>query len=190
MKLEQIINNRRNIKPQFFSGETIPDDQIKQILASANWAPSHRYTEPWRFVVFSGVSRSSLGVFQSTLYDETISLENQDQGKRDKLLKTPCLASHIVAVIAKNTQTPKVPFVEEIMAVSCAVQNILLSSASKEIAVHWSSGFMPESDAMKTFVGCKSIDVLLGFLYFGKCDQKINKPGKRFSSIQSKTTWR
>ena len=190
MSLEQIIQNRRNIKPQFFSDEIIADTQIKQVLEAANWAPTHRNTEPWRFFVFSGSSRSSLGEFQSSLYKETTPLEDFDQFKYDKLLHTSRLASHVVAVVAKNSQKTKVPFLEEIIATSCAVQNMLLLAASKDIAVHWSSGFMPESDAMKTFVGCDCIDFILGFLYFGKCDKKINKSGKRFSEIASKVTWK
>ncbi|MDG1848989.1 MAG: nitroreductase [Flavobacteriales bacterium] len=190
MKLEPLIKNRRNVKPQFFSGEIIPDKLIKELLESANWAPSHRYTEPWRFVVFSGTSRALMGEFQSSLYKETTPVEAFDQVKYDKLVNTPCLASHVIAVVAKNTKTLKVPFLEEVAATSCAVQNILLSAAAKEIAVHWSSGFMPESDAMKTFLGYEPDDVILGFLYFGKSEQKVNKSGKRFSSIQSKTIWR
>ena len=190
MKLEHLIRSRRNVKPQFFTGEILPDALIKCFLESAHWAPTHRYTEPWRFVVFSGDSRSLLGDFQSSLYQELTPEDAFDQMKYDKLVNTPCLASHVIAVVAKNTKTLKVPFVEEIAATSCAVQNILLMAASKEVAVHWSSGFMPESEAMKSFLGFDGEDVLLGFLYFGKSEKKVNKSGKRFSNMDEKTIWR
>ncbi len=36
------------------SGKPIPDDIIWQLLENANWAPTHKFTEPWRFTVFSG----------------------------------------------------------------------------------------------------------------------------------------
>ena len=64
MELEKIIKYRRNIKPQFFTLDVIPDQEIKDILESANWAPTHKYTEPWRFVVFSGSSRQDFANFQ------------------------------------------------------------------------------------------------------------------------------
>lgn len=35
-------------------GKRTPDEQIMQLLALADWAPTHGYTEPWRFVVFGG----------------------------------------------------------------------------------------------------------------------------------------
>ena len=68
MKLETIIKHRRNIKPQFFTSDVIPDQEIKDILESANWAPTHGFTEPWRFVVFSGSSRQAFATFHSDTY--------------------------------------------------------------------------------------------------------------------------
>lgn len=68
MELETIIKHRRNIKPQFFTPDVIPDQEIKDILDSANWAPTHGFTEPWRFVVFSGSSRQDFATFQSDTY--------------------------------------------------------------------------------------------------------------------------
>ena len=41
MELETIIKHRRNIKPQFFSPDVIPDHEIEDVLESANWAPTH-----------------------------------------------------------------------------------------------------------------------------------------------------
>ena len=68
MELETIIKLRRNIKPQFFTSDVIPDQEIKDILESANWAPTHGFTEPWRFIVFSGSSRQNFATFQSDTY--------------------------------------------------------------------------------------------------------------------------
>lgn len=190
MNLQEIIENRRNVKPQFFTGETVSDDLVKQLLESANWAPTHRYTEPWRFVVFSGLARFDLGAFQSEVYKESTPTDNFDVNKFEKLSKTPALASHVIAVIAKNSKDPKIPFVEEIAATSCAVQNMLLKAASTDIAVHWSSGAMTQTNAMKSYLGFDSEDAVIGFLYLGKCDNRINRPGKRLSEIEDKTSWR
>ena len=190
MSLKEIIQNRRNVKPQFFTGETLSDDLVKEVLESANWAPTHRYTEPWRFVVFTGQARFDLGDFQSKEYKDSTSTDVFDANKFEKLLNTPALASHVIAVIAKNSKDPKIPFVEEIAATSCAVQNMLLTAASMEVAVHWSSGAMTQTNAMKSYLGYDSEDAVIGFLYLGKCDHRINRPGKRLSEIVDKTSWR
>ena len=50
----ETIRNRRTIKPKEFLQETISEDIINDILESANWAPNHGRTEPWRLSVFTG----------------------------------------------------------------------------------------------------------------------------------------
>ena len=45
----EIIKNRRNTKA--FKDSEVPDEDIKILLDAAIWAPNHRNTEPWRFVV-------------------------------------------------------------------------------------------------------------------------------------------
>ena len=190
MQLEELIKLRRNVKPQFFSGELVDDQEVKAILESANWAPTHGYTEPWRFVVFSGESKLKLAEFQSNIYKSKTNSESFEQIKYDKLLKTPDLASHIIAVVVHNSVGTKIPLLEEIVATSCAVQNLLLSAAEKEVAVHWTSGGMTYADEMKFFLGFENKDAVLGFLYLGKSENRINKEGKRLSTIESKTTWK
>src|SRR5688572_6337744 len=53
--INRLISTRRSIFPkQFEAGKVIPDNIIWQALENANWAPSHKLTEPWRFTVFAG----------------------------------------------------------------------------------------------------------------------------------------
>ena len=190
MELQTIIKHRRNIKPQFFTPDVIPDQDIKDVLESANWAPTHGFTEPWRFVVFSGASKMKLAEFQSDLYKSKTDVTSFKQIKYEKLLKTPSLASHIIAVVAKNTEHTKIPFLEEIVAVSCSVQNILLSAAEKNIAVHWTTGGVTYSDEMKIYLGFEKKDTILGFLYLGRSNDKINQKGNRRSGMENKIIWK
>ena len=190
MELETIIKHRRNIKPKFFTSDVIPDQEIKDILESANWAPTHGFTEPWRFVVFTGSSRQDFATFQSDLYKSKTDVSLFKQMKFEKLLKTPILASHIIAVVAKNTEEAKIPFLEEIVAVSCSVQNILLSATEKNIAVHWTTGGVTYSDEMKIYLGFEQKDIILGFLYFGRSNDKINQKGIRRSGMENKIIWK
>ncbi|HRI33999.1 MAG TPA: nitroreductase family protein, partial [Saprospiraceae bacterium] len=49
--ISEIIRNRRSISPQFYKVGKIPDELLMSILESARWAPTHKKTQPWRFVV-------------------------------------------------------------------------------------------------------------------------------------------
>ena len=163
---------------------------LSDVLESANWAPTHGYTEPWRFVVFSGASKMKLAEFQSDLYKSKTDVTSFKQIKFEKLLKTPSLASHIIAVVVYNSINHRVPLIEEVAATSCAVQNILLSAAEKKIAVHWTTGGVTYDDEMKSFLGFENKDVVLGFLYLGRSKNKINSAGRRGSPIERKITWK
>lgn len=189
MNLKDLIERRRNVKPSFFTGEVIPDSDVLAILNTANWAPTHGYTEPWRFVVFSGNAIADFANFQSKLYESLTPNERFEERKFAKLKEIPLLASHIIAIAVSPVLKSKIPLIEEIVATSCAVQNMLLTAASKSIAVHWTSGGMTYTEEMKSFLGCKTKDLILGFLYLGKAPDKINKEGKRVSLISEKTTW-
>ena len=48
-----IFHNRQTIKPSHYSGEKISDKTIEQLLEVAKYAPTHKLTEPWYFVVFT-----------------------------------------------------------------------------------------------------------------------------------------
>ena len=100
------------------------------------------------------------------------------------------MASHIIAIVAKNTEHAKIPFLEEIVAVSCSVQNILLSAVEKNIAVHWTTGGVTYSDEMKIYLGFEKKDTILGFLYLGRSNDKINQKGNRRSGIENKIIWK
>ena len=189
MNLNDIIKLRRNVKPKLFTGDLIPDAIVTEILSTANWAPTHGYTEPWRFVVFSGASLKILAEFQAELYKSSTSVELYKELKYTKLKSTPLLASHIIALVVHKSINTPIPLVEEIAATSCGVQNILLSAASKNIAVHWTSGGMTYNPEMKTYLGFDAKDQVLGFLYLGISPTEVNKEGRRLSSIDEKITW-
>ena len=190
MNLKDSIELRRNVKPKFFTGDLIPDAIVLELLASANWAPTHGYTEPWRFVVFSGESLQSFADFQSALYKSSSTLDSFKELKYNKLKSTPLLASHIIALVVKKSRNTTISLLEEIVSSSCAVQNVLLSAAEKNIAVHWTSGGMTYTPEMKNYLGYADEDQVLGFLYLGMAPSEINKQGRRLSIIADKVDWR
>jgi len=49
-----LIKKRRSIFPAQYTDREIAKSDIEKILEAANWAPTHKKTEPWRFRVFRG----------------------------------------------------------------------------------------------------------------------------------------
>lgn len=48
------IKYRRSVFPVSYIDQDIPDEIIKELLTYANYAPSHKLTQPWFFTVFKG----------------------------------------------------------------------------------------------------------------------------------------
>ena len=71
MDLLNIIKSRRSIMPIQYNSKPLDDNKINQILEAANWAPTHKRTEPWRYKIFKGKKKEDLGEFLSKKYKET-----------------------------------------------------------------------------------------------------------------------
>lgn len=187
--LNNIIRQRRSIKPENFSNQKVVREILDQLLANANWAPTHAFTEPWRFVIFAEEGRKRLGEFEANHYKQKTAAENFQQKKYDKALNRPRKATYILAICMKRQTEGKkiIAEVEEIAAVSCAIQNMWLTAHAYGLAAYWGSGGATYSDEMKTFLGLAPQDRCLGFFYIGYSQEQPKS--RRISNIEAKTTW-
>lgn len=183
------IVKRRTIKPEDCTGEKISEQHIQQILETANWAPTHGYTEPWRFVVFADEGKQRFALDHADMYKKFTQADNFKQVKYQKLLDRAKLTSHILAIICKKGNNPKIPFWEEMVATSCAVQNMQLTANSMNLAAYWNSGGMTSHPAMKSYLGFEEQDMVMGFLYLGVPVKDKEFVGRRISSIDEKVNW-
>ncbi len=186
--LNDLIARRRSVYPKQYNGTPVADAIVEQMLENANWAPNHGLTEPWRFVVFTGSSLERLAGFFQQVYKENTPAENFDEAKHQKQGESIVKSSHVVAIIMKRQETGKIPEVEEVCAVACAVQNAWLTAAAYGVGCYWSTGgptFKPQG---KAFFGLGEQDKLLGFLYIGNYDGPL--PDGRRKPIGEKVHWK
>lgn len=184
-QFDNLIRARRSIQPiQFEAGRVIPQEIIERMLENANWAPTHKRTEPWRFVVFTGAGLQRLAEFQANLYREQAG-EFVDEKKFGKLARNPLLASHVIAIGMKRHHV--LPEIEEIEAVACAVQNLHLTAVANGVGGYWGSGGVTYNEAAKPFFGLGPEDKLLGFFYLGYVEKE---PGRNLRKpIAEKVRW-
>lgn len=187
-EINRLINQRRSIYPNMFSGEAIDDAIVQQLLENANWAPTHSLTEPWRFRVFSGSGLQKLAGFQSALYKEKTEARGDfEESKFQKLLEKPLQCSHIISIGMQRDPKEKLPEIEEVEAVACAVQNMYLTAAAYGIGCYWGSGGVTYWPEAKEFFGLGEKDKLLGFLYLGI--PKTKWPRGRRKPVADKVEW-
>lgn len=186
--LTQIITNRRTVKPTGMNGKKIPDDVIRQLLSLADWAPTHGYTEPWYFMVYSGDAVKQFCTDHAELYKNNTPEAQYIPGNYDKLQHQGDLASHVIAICMKRGDNPKIPEIEEIAAVSCAVQNMWLGATDLQLAAYWGSGGMTYTPAMQQYLGLRDQDKVLGFFYLGYADGDAPE-GRRIKPLTEKVKW-
>src|SRR5215212_4558714 len=186
-EFDRLVRNRRSVFPkQFEEGKPVPDEIVHRILENAIWAPTHGMTEPWYFIVFTGKGLEKLAQFQSELYKSSAD-EKFKEDKYQNLRQNPLKASHVIALCMKRDPNKKIPEVEEIAAVSAAVQNIYLSVTAYGLGGYWTTGGITYNEKAKPFFGLGEEDKLLGFFYVGHVAVP-SPPGKR-KPLEEKMVW-
>lgn len=181
-----LIRQRRSVFQQSYTGEKVNDSIIRQMLINAGWAPTHRLTQPWRFVVFSGDGLKKLAEAQAACYKEVTTGDGTFREDRYQNLRTkPMLSSHIIAVCMQRDPKKSVPEVEEIGAVFCAVENMYLTATAYGIGCYLSTGGVTYFEEAKTLFDLGIDDKLIGFLHVGipkeKSSESKRKPVEEFS---------
>lgn len=185
--ISTLLRSRRSVFPdQFAAGERVDDALINEALENATWAPNHGQTEPWRFVVFTDAGLQTLAIKQAEDYKGR-SGENFKEAVYQKFLANPLKASHIVAIIMKRSEKKNIPEIEDIEAVSCAVQNLALSIHAMGLGGYWTTGGLTYSNGGREYFNLGEEDKLLGFFYLGKIAVP-SASGKR-APLEEKVQW-
>lgn len=188
--VNKLIQQRRSLFPRDFSGEQVDQKDIEQILENAHWAPNHGRTEPWSFIVMSGSALEKFGITHAEMYKAHTPAETFSEEKYKKLAKRPTECSHMIAICMKRGDKPRIPMIEEVEAVGCAVQNMYLTTFALGLAGYWSSGGMTYHPAMKKLFKLGEEDQCLGFFLLGKPkDKEFYPKGYRKAGWQEKVVW-
>lgn len=187
--IRQVIRTRRTVKPDRMNGRVISDDVVIELLTLADAAPTHAKTEPWRFVVFGNAKVKSFAKRHAELFKQHTPEASFTQQKYDNLERLGNNVSHIIVAWMKRVPTHKIPEVEEVAAVSAAIQNILLAATANGIASFWSTGGLTHHPAMKEEFGLGEEDLVMGILYLGYTDEPF-KEVERLIPLSDKIEWR
>lgn len=180
-----IIKERRSIDPDKFNGKIIPENIIEQMMEAAHWAPTHKFTEPWDFILFKGEGCKQFGKIHAELYKKHEPEEYFLEKKYEKLLHRADLCSHVIICTMKRNLQHKLPEIEEICAASAAIENMLLVATANDVATFWSTGGLTHHDSLKKYFNYSAEDKILGVIYIGYAEDKCPE-GKRLSLIAEK----
>jgi nitroreductase len=187
MDLNEIIKSRRATPPRFLAKKEVDRELILTLLENANWAPNHKNTEPWRFIIFQGQSKQSLAKSVFSFLKEK-SGEGQEVNMhkavkfRDNLLHVP----FVMAIVLQRDAAERIPEWEEIAAVSMAVQNMWLSATDLGLGAFWATP--PFLHLIEPLLELKPDQKLLGFFFVGHVAMDYPSPGR--GPVSEKVVWK
>lgn len=187
MNIWDAIQTRRSIgkvKP-----DAVPKETIERLLEMAVCAPNHHLTEPWRFFVITGDGRPPLGRMFASIAAEQLADPASEESKSVLLReeRKPLRAPVIIAVGVEPSPDERVERIEEIAAVSAAVQNMLLAAHALGLGAIWRTGKPAYHPKLRQFFGLSDRGELIGFVYVGFPD--MEPPKGRRSPAETKTKW-
>jgi nitroreductase len=187
--LDEIIQNRRTIKPPMMSNKAVAEDDLRAILENANWAPTHGLTEPWRFNIYRGAARAKLAEALGSLYDRVVPEDQKKPGKAEKIREMPLRAPVVMLIWMKRQEIKKINELEEVEAVACAVQNMHLTATALGLGSFWSTPPFIYAPEMNEWLGIGVEDRCLGVLYLGHLAESASWPRGRRGPIEDKIEW-
>lgn len=183
--LSAVLRSRRSVFPPTYIDRPIDREILEEILENANWAPTHKKTEPWRFRVLRGAALKRLGHFLADWYRQNTPTESFSEKKYEKNLRKPQRSACVIAICMQRDPQERIPEWEEVAATACAVQNMWLTCHTYGIGAYWSSpkAIGDAGDLLELQEG----ERCLGFFFMGY-HELPDLPGTR-SPIADKVTW-
>lgn len=157
----------RNSSPRLV--EPAPSDaEMDEIFRAALRVPDHAWLRPWRFITIAGERRHDFGL----VLDHCLRQRNPqvDEHALQKARAAPLRAPLLVVVVARLTEHPKVPALEQRLSAGCAAQAILLAAEACGYAGIWRTGDAAFDRAVMNALGLAASEEIVGFVYLGTRD--------------------
>ena len=144
-----LIQDRRSIPPERYSGRRVHREIIEQVLQHGTWAPNHGLTQPWRFRVF--MDGAALRLMSGL--SEAYRLHAGDavmESKAEKIRARGERCNAIVALGLAHDADGRFPLWEDQSALAACVQNMYLMCTAHGIGGFWSTpGFLAHPRAVE-----------------------------------------
>lgn len=164
--LEKTIRTRKSTYPNDFVSGTIPQEDLEKILSVTPYAPNHKKTQPWRYIVFTGNAKDELAQKLADLYKETTDVENFLEKKQHAFKEKVDLSAAVICIVHNISQS--VPEWEEHAAIAMSMQNLWLKATEIGYGGYWSTmGLIRHLDE---FLDLDENQNCIGLFFLGKID--------------------
>ncbi len=177
------IHLRRAVFQANYTDQEISREDILTILNAANAAPTHKRTQPWRFVVFRNEGLVRLGEELARIYKSVTPAEKYTELTEQNMAKKATQSKAAIAIVVNYTG--ELPEWEELAATSCAVENMWLAATSIGIGGYWATPGLINHIA--PFLNLEENQRCIGFFYMGHHESEPRDAVR--NPIEDKIRW-
>ncbi|MCM3179345.1 nitroreductase family protein [Cytobacillus horneckiae] len=161
LSIDELIKSRRSIKK--FKQDDVSIDEIVELLEVAKWAPNHKMTEPWRFLLYSGEGKEKF--IQAYCGSQAL----KDGSLPDKAVKKSeyfrSIPIHLVVVMPEDPRQKT--WDEDYGAVSALIQNFQLAAWARGIGMIWRTNDWIYNPVFREAIGVKPGEKVVATLMIG-----------------------
>ncbi len=138
---------------------------LEMILNAARRAPDHGRLTPWHLIVLEDSAREpfAAAAAEAKRRRNPALTEEQVTADRAKILRSPTLI--VVGCIVR--EHPKVPEIEQVIAVGAAAENLFLAAHGLGYGVMWKTGPAAYDPDVKRALGLEPRDHIVGIIHVG-----------------------
>jgi len=158
--IQSIIKERRSVSK--FKDTPVSRDLIIELLNVAIWAPNHKLTEPWRFILVQGEGKKRM----ANAVVESFTPENKEKiGEKTYNNLVENVPVHLVVVV-KEDENP-VRREEDYAATASLIQNFQLAAWEQGIGMVWKTSGFIKSEQFRHALSIESDERVVGLLQLG-----------------------
>ena len=187
MSVLETIAARRSIFD--FQPTVVPRERIERALQAAVWAPNHKLTEPWRFIVVGPEAKDRLSHVYARIKQDGVKGDIGPEALREIGRKTVKKLMSKPSIVAVTCAVSGDAFLdrEDYAATCCAIQNIMLAAWEDGIGMQWStSGLIDDAEALAVLGVDPERERVVGLLYAGFAERV---PVSKRKPAAELTTW-
>ncbi|WP_448139344.1 nitroreductase family protein [Sphingobacterium siyangense] len=177
------IHYRRSVFQASFTEEEVSKEDILSILEAANAAPTHKRTQPWRFVIFRKEGLERLGTELSRIYKSVTPTEKYTEATEITMGKKATQSNVAIAIVVNYTG--EVPEWEELACTAAAVENMWLATHSLNIGGYWATPGL--INHLGGFLNLEENQKCIGLFYLGHHQSEAREPIR--TPIADKIRW-
>lgn len=163
-------------------------EQIELLLEACTWAPNHKLTHPWRFIVIAGEARKAMGeMYKRLILEDATDQSAETRMRADVAAKKP-LRAPVTIMVACQTEDPPRRRKEDYAACGAGIQNMLLLAQSMGLATKWNTGGVVDDARFKQHFGLAPTVEVVGLIHVGYADGTLPSAPPRKSASEL-TQW-